>query len=148
MLKQLLMVMVKFPSEQILTFLIFLQSRRTKVREFRQGSPHWPRDGNETNDPTPGKEKIRRKPVFWMVNRKTHGRNTQNECPTVQTQHQVVIVFLRLDAKYNSFTCQRTTVTLHGPTTQQIPLTTNDTIYIYCIIWQCVKTLYPWWTSK
>jgi hypothetical protein len=36
MLKQLLM-MVKFPSGQ--------------------GSPHWPRDGNETNDPTPGTPK-------------------------------------------------------------------------------------------
>ena len=70
--------------------------------------------------------------VHQRVTEKHMGRNTQNECPTVQhTTSSRDCVFLRLDAKYNSFTCQRTTVTLDCPTTQQIPLTTNNTIYIY-----------------
>ena len=93
--------------------------------------------------------------VHQRVTEKHMGRNTQNECPTVQhTTSSRDCVFLRLDAKYSSFTCQRTTVTLDCPTTQQIPLTTNNTIYIYyiiypihCFLWKYGAPISNGWSS-
>lgn len=133
--------MVKFPSGQILTFLIFLQSHRLPtVREFLIRVPHIGHVmAMKQMTQLLAKAKIRRKPISsgWWTEKhmgETYAKKISN---SANTQHPVVIFFLRLDAtmQHTIHLPVREPESLSiGPTTQQIPLNTNNTIYIYIYV--------------